>query len=72
MVREGVTQEMDVLACNLARENVAIFLLAASEVLERVGPELQSTTQIGDEAILNCRLTRLPMGIDKKNKTNDH
>lgn len=57
---------MDVLACDFARENMAVLLLAAAEELERVGPELQSTTQVGDEAILNWRLTRLPMGIDKK------
>lgn len=66
MVRKGVTQEVDVLACNLAGENMAVFLLAAAEELERISPELQSTTQVGNEAILNCRLTRLPKGIDKK------
>ena len=55
---------MDVLACNLAGENVAILLLPAAEELERVGPELQSTTQIGDEATFNCRLTRLPVDIN--------
>lgn len=69
MVREGVTQEVDVLPCDLAGEDVAILVLAAAKELEWVGPKLQSTTQIGDEAILNCRLTRLPTGIKKKEKT---
>lgn len=66
MVREGVTQEMNVLACDLAGENMAVLLLAAAEELERVGPELQSTAQVRDEAIFNCRLSRLPMDIGKK------
>lgn len=66
MVREGVAQEVDVLACDLAGENMAVFVLAAAEELERVGPELQSTAQVRDEAILNCRFTRSPMAIDKK------
>ncbi len=66
MVREGVTQEVDVLACDLAGENMAVLFLAAAEELERVSPELQRTTQVGNEAILDCRLTRLPMGIDKQ------
>lgn len=67
MVGEGVAEEMDVLAGNLAGENVAILLLAAAEELEGVGPKLQSTTQVGDETVFHCRLTRLPMGIGKKN-----
>ncbi len=58
MVREGVTQEVDVLASNLASENMAVLLLAAAEKLQRVGPELQSTAQIWDEAVLNCWLPR--------------
>lgn len=66
MVREWVTQEVDVLACDLAGENMAILVLAAAEKLERVGPKLQSTTQVGNEAILNCRLTRLPICIEEK------
>lgn len=65
MVREGVTQEVDVLACDLAGKNMAVLLLAAAEELERVSTELQSTTHVGNEAILNCRLTRLPMGMDR-------
>lgn len=66
MVGEGVAQEVDVLSCDLAGENVAIFHLTAAEELQGVGSKLQSTTQIGNEAILNCRLTRLPVCIDKK------
>lgn len=69
VVREGVTQEVDVLPCDLAGEDVAILLLSSVKELEWVGPELQSTTQIGDEAILNYRLARLPMYIEKKEKT---
>jgi len=57
MVREGVTQEVDELACDLAGENVPVLLLAAAEELKRVGPELQSTTQVGDEAVLHHGLT---------------
>ena len=45
---------------------MAILLLAAAEELKRVGPKLQSTSQIWDEAILNCRLTRLSKGSDKR------
>ena len=69
MVREGVTQEVNVLPCNLAGENVSILFLAAAKELEWVGAKLQSTTQIGDETIFNCRLTRLPVGIENKDKT---
>lgn len=70
MVGEGVAQEVNVLASDFAGENVAVLLLAAAEELKRVGPELQSTAQVRDEAIFNCRLSRLPVGIDKK--TNCH
>ena len=68
MVREGVTQEVDVLARDLAGENVAVLLLAAAEELKRVGPELQSTAQVRDEAILNYRLARLSICVDKRDK----
>lgn len=68
MVGERVTQEVNILPCNLAGEDVAILVLTAAKELERVGPKLQSTTQIGDEAILNRRFTRLPLGIEKEKK----
>lgn len=56
---------MNVLACDLAGENMAVHLLAAAKELEWVCTELQSTAQVRDEAIFNYRLTRLPMGINK-------
>lgn len=71
MVREGVAQEMDVLACDLAGENMAILLLPAAEELKRVGPELQSTAQVGDEAVFHHRLTRLPVDIDDKDQADN-
>lgn len=69
MVREGVTQEVDVLACDLAGEDMAILLLTTAQELERVSPKLQSATQIGDEAIFHCRFTRLPVDMKYNVKT---
>lgn len=62
MVREGVTKEVDVLPRNLAGEYVAVLFLSATKELKRIGPELKSTTQIGDQTVLDRRLTGLPMG----------
>lgn len=70
MVREGVTQEVNVLASDFAGENMAILLLAATEELKRVGPKLQGTAQVRDEAIFNCRLPRLSVNTEKT--TNYH
>lgn len=66
IVREGVAQEVNELARDLAGENMTIFLLAAAEELKRVCPELQSTAQVGDEAVLHHRLTGLPVGMARK------
>lgn len=65
MIREGVTQEVDVLPCDLAGENVAVLLLSATEELEGVGSELQSTAQVRDEAVLHHGLTGIPKRIIK-------
>lgn len=60
MVREGVTKEVDVLPCDLAGEYVAVLFLTATKELKWIGPKLKSTTQIGDQTVLNRRLTGLP------------
>lgn len=69
MVREGVTQEVDVLACDLAGENVTVLLLATTEELEGVGPELQSTAEVRDESVFHRRLSKLPAKKKKKKKS---
>lgn len=66
MVREGVTKEVDVLPCNLAGEYVAVLFLSATEELKWIGPKLKSATQIGDQTVLNRRLTGLPTGNQER------
>lgn len=66
VVGEGVAQEVDVLAGDLAGEDVSVFVLAASEELEWVGAKLQSTAQVGDEAVLNGRFTLLPEEVQMR------
>lgn len=72
MVREGVTKEVDVLPCNLAGEYVAVLFLSATKELKWIGPKLKSTTQIGDQTVLNRRLTRLPTGNHKRGEDSAH
>lgn len=57
MVREWVTKEVDVLPCDFAGEYMAVLFLSATKELKWIGPKLKSTTQIGDQTILNWRLT---------------
>lgn len=60
LIHEGVAQEVDVFPCDIAGEDAAVLLLTTAEELERVGAELQRAAQIGDEAVLENRFTRLP------------
>ena len=60
VVRERITQEVDVLPCDPAGEDVAVLLLSAAQELQGVGPKLQGTAQVGDEPILHWRFSRLP------------
>lgn len=72
MVREGVTKKVDVLACDLAGEYVAVLFLSATKKLKWIGPKLKSTTQIGDQTILNWRLTGLPTGNQERGEDSAH
>lgn len=63
MVGEGVAQEVDELAGDLAGEDVAVFVLAAAEEFKRVGAELQGAAEVRNEAVLKSRLARLPIDI---------
>lgn len=72
MVREGVTKKVDVLACDLAGEYVAVLFLSATKKLKWIGPKLKGTTQIGDQAILYWRLTGLPTGNQERGEDSAH
>lgn len=72
MVRKGVTKEVDVLPRNLAGEYVAVLFLSATKELKWIGPKLKSTTQIGDETILNWRLTGLSTGNEERGEDSEH
>lgn len=63
MIGEGVAQEVDELASNLAGEDVAVFVLTAVKEFKRVGTELQGAAEVRNEAILKSRFTRLPIDI---------
>lgn len=65
MVREGITQEVDVLACDLAGKNIAVLLLTAVEKLKGVGPKLQSTAQVRDETIFHWWFTWLSVDVNE-------
>lgn len=57
VIRERIAEEVDVLASNLTRENVTIFLLSATEEFQWVGAELKCTAHVGDPAIFYWRLS---------------
>lgn len=50
---------MDELAGNLAREDVAVFVLATAEEVERVGAELQGAAEVRNKSVVKGRFTCL-------------
>lgn len=60
VVRERVAEEVDILASNLTREDVTVFLLPASEEFQRVGAKLERASHVGDPAIFQRRFSWLP------------
>ena len=71
VVREGVTQEVDVLPCDPAGEDVSVLLLSAAEELQGVGSELQRTAQVGDQPVLHRRFSRLSGGQGKHSQNSE-
>lgn len=60
VIREWVAEEVDKTSSDLTRENVAKFLLSATEEFQWVSAELKSTTHVGDPAIFYRRFSGLP------------
>lgn len=63
MIREGITQEMNIVASNLTSEDMPIFPLATAEEIQGVGTKLESASEIWNPAILHSWLSRLPENI---------
>lgn len=61
MIGERVAQEVDELAGDLAREDVAVFVLTAAEEVKWVGAELQGAAQVRNEAVFKGRFTSFPI-----------
>lgn len=57
---------MDELACDLAGEDVAVFVLAAAKEVKRVGAELQGAAKVRNESVLKGRFTCLPVDSEER------